>query len=122
MKLRRTGLYNVVQSPTKWYKIVQSCTASYRVVQHRTGSYIVVQSHTKWYKIAQCGTASYRVVKRRTGSYSVAQSYKVGLCDNSNNATITIRKLISCYRYWLHYLSIIGNNCIAQYISALGDV
>ena len=43
----------------------------------------------------------------------------VGLCNNSDNATSV---LISCYQYWLHHLSIIVNNCIAQYISALGDV
>ena len=46
----------------------------------------------------------------------------LGLCDNSNNMIIAIRKLISCYRHWLHYLSIIANNYIARYISALGDV
>ena len=48
-------------------------------------------------------------------------SFSVGLCDNSDNMIITIRRLISCYRYWLHYLSIISSNYIAQYISALGD-
>ena len=36
--------------------------------------------------------------------------YILGLCDNSDNAIIAIIKLISCYRYWLHYLSIIANN------------
>ena len=46
----------------------------------------------------------------------------LGLCDNSDNAIIAIRKLLSCYRYWLHYLLIIVNNYIVQYISALGDV
>ena len=49
-------------------------------------------------------------------------THKLGLCNNSDNVIIAIRKLISCYRYWLHYLSIIANNYIAHNINALGDV
>ena len=67
------------------------------------------------------------MVKRRAStkakvSVDEFEKLKVGLCDNSDNAIIVIRKLILYYRYWLHYLSIIVNNYIAQYISALGDV
>ena len=44
----------------------------------------------------------------------IIHNFTLGQCDDSNNVIIAIRKLISCYRYWLYYLSIIANNCIAQ--------
>ena len=56
-----------------------------------------------------------------THIHTYIHTYILELYDNSDNMIIAIRKLISCYRYWLHYLSIIASNYIVQYICALGD-